>query len=224
MNRRTRQVQAPRSDARQDPRWAAVVARDPRADGQFVYAVRTTGIYARPSSASKRPNPANVEFFDTATAAEAAGYRCSRRADGDPATIERRHAELVAEACRRMDRAEDAPSLAELARAAGLSPHHFHRVFRAATGLTPKAYASARRARRLREHLARPGRSITDAMYDAGFNASSRFYDDARDVLGMRPRDYRAGGTNAVIRFAVGETSLGPLLVAQSERGVCASG
>lgn len=222
MNRRSRRVQAHRSDSRQDPRWAAVVARDPSADGRFVYAVRTTGIYARPSSASKRPDPANVEFFETAAAAEAAGYRCSRRAGDDSATVERRHVELVAEACRRIDRAEHAPSLAELARAAALSPHHFHRVFRAVTGLTPKAYAKAHRARRLREHLARPDRSITDAMFDAGFNASSRFYDDARDVLGMRPRDYRAGGANAVIRFAVGETSLGSLLVAQSGRGVCA--
>jgi AraC family transcriptional regulator of adaptative response/methylated-DNA-[protein]-cysteine methyltransferase len=187
-----------------------------------VYAVRTTGVYARPSSASRVPNPANVEFFDTAAAAEAAGYRPSRRVAGDRTTVATRHVELITDACRRIERAEDALSLDELARRAGMSPHHFHRVFKAVTGLTPKAYASARRAQRMRERLARPDKSITDSMFDAGFNASSRFYDDARGVLGMRPRDYRAGGANTVIRFAVGETTLGSILVAQSERGVCA--
>ena len=222
MSRRTPKLKTRHGDARFDPRWIAVAARDPRADGRFVYAVRTTGVYARPSSAARLPNPANVEFFDTAAAAEAAGDRPSRRVAGDRTTIAARHAERVTDACRRLERAEAAPTLDALARTAGMSPHHFHRVFKSVTGLTPKAYALARRAQRMRERLARPGTSITGAMLDAGFNASSRFYDDARGVLGMRPKDYRAGGANAVIRFAVGETSLGSILVAQSERGVCA--
>ena len=222
MSSRTRQAKVRRGAAKHDPRWAAVAARDPRADGRFVYAVRTTGVYARPSSAARLPNPVNVEFFATAAAAEAAGYRPSRRVAGDRTTIAARHAELVTDACRRLERAEAAPTLDVLARTAGMSPHHFHRVFKSVTGLTPKAYALASRARRMRERLTRPGGSITGAMFEAGFNASSRFYEDAREVLGMRPKDYRAGGANAVIRFAVGETSLGSILVAQSERGVCA--
>ena len=222
MSSRTRKAKTHRGDARSDPRWAAVAARDPRADGRFVYAVRTTGVYARPSSAARLPNPVNVEFFATAAAAEAAGYRPSQRVAGDRTTIAARHAELVTDACRRLERAEAAPALDELARTAGMSPHHFHRVFKSVTGVTPKAYALASRARRMRERLTRPGGSITGAMFEAGFNASSRFYEDAREVLGMRPKDYRAGGANAVIRFAVGETSLGSILVAQSERGVCA--
>lgn len=222
MSSRTRKLEIRHGDARLDPRWTAVAARDPRADGRFVYAVRTTGVYARPSSSARLPNPANVEFFDTAAAAEAAGYRPSRRVAGDRTTVAARHAALVTGACRRIERAETAPSLDDLARTASMSPHHFHRVFKSVTGLTPKAYALASRARRMRERLERRGTSITAAMVDAGFNASSRFYGDARDVLGMRPKDYRAGGANAVIRFAVGETSLGPILVAQSGRGVCA--
>ena len=222
MSSRTRQAKVRRGAAKHDPRWAAVAARDPRADGRFVYAVRTTGVYARPSSAARLPNPANVEYFATAAAAEAAGYRPSRRVAGDRTTIAARHAVLVTDACRRLERAEAAPALDELARTAGMSPHHFHRVFKSVTGVTPKAYALASRARRMRERLTRPGGSITDAMLDAGFNASSRFYDDARGVLGMRPKDYRAGGANVAIRFAAGETSLGSILVAQSGRGVCA--
>ena len=222
MHSRSRTL-APRTrDASQDPRWAALQARDPAADGRFVYAVRTTGVYGRPSSAARLPRPENVEFFDCARDAEAAGYRPSRRVLGDRSTIAARHAALVAAACRRIESAASAPSLGELAGEAGISAHHFHRVFRQAIGLTPKAYASAWRARRIRERLAERDASITDAFYDAGFNSGSRFYEASGRVLGMRPRDYRAGGANAVIRFAVGECSLGSVLVAQSEIGVCA--
>ncbi|PTT94773.1 bifunctional transcriptional activator/DNA repair enzyme protein Ada, partial [Pseudomonas sp. HMWF005] len=134
-----------------DPRWAAVVARDPRADGQFVYAVKTTGIYCRPSSLARLPKPQNVEFFDNAQQAEAAGYRPSKRASKDHSDVAAQHAATVAKACRQIETAENPPRLNELAQTAGLSPFHFHRVFNAATGLTPKGYAAAHRSRRVRE-------------------------------------------------------------------------
>ena len=209
-------LQAP---TERDPRWAAVLARDSSANDRFVYAVRTTGVYCRPGSPSRLPRPENVEFFDTPADAEAAGYRPSRRAAADQATAQ--HAALVADACRHIETAEVAPALDALARRAGLSPHHFHRVFKAGTGLTPKAYAMAHRARRVRTRLD-DAASITDAIYDAGFEANSRFYETAGQRLGMRPKDFRAGGTNTDIRFAIGECSLGSILVARSDRGVCA--
>ncbi|PKA73168.1 MULTISPECIES: bifunctional DNA-binding transcriptional regulator/O6-methylguanine-DNA methyltransferase Ada [Pseudomonas] len=204
-----------------DPRWAAVLARDPRADGQFVYAVKTTGIYCRPSSLARLPKPQNVEFFDTAEQAEAAGYRPSKRASKDQSEVSVQHAATVATACRQIESAEALPALNELAETAGLSPFHFHRVFKAVTGLTPKGYASAHRSRRVRERLANGG-SVTEALYDAGFNSNSRFYEAADQLLGMKPGDYRAAGQNNDIRFAVGQCSLGAILVAQSDRGVCA--
>lgn len=204
-----------------DPRWAAVVARDPRADGQFVYAVKTTGVYCNPSSLSRLPKPQNVEFFDNAELAQAAGYRASKRTVKDQSDIAAQHAATVAAACRQIEDAEVLPALSVLAENAGLSSFHFHRVFKAVTGLTPKGYAAAHRSRRVRERLA-DGSSVTDALYDAGFNSNSRFYEAADQVLGMKPADYRAAGQNNDIRFAVGQCSLGAILVAQSERGVCA--
>ncbi|WP_433897861.1 bifunctional DNA-binding transcriptional regulator/O6-methylguanine-DNA methyltransferase Ada [Pseudomonas sp. PSE1(2024)] len=204
-----------------DPRWAAVVARDPRADGQFVYAVKTTGIYCRPSSLARLPKPQNVEFFDTAEDAEAAGYRPSKRASKDQTEVAAQHAATVAAACRQIEASENLPALNDLAETAGLSAFHFHRVFKAATGLTPKGYAAAHRSRRVRQRLA-DGGSVTEALYDAGFNSNSRFYEAADQVLGMKPGDFRAAGQNNDIRFAVGQCSLGAILVAQSERGICA--
>lgn len=201
-----------------DPRWAAVVARDPSA-GQFVYAVKTTGVYCRPSSLARLPKPQNVIFFETAELAEAAGYRPSKRASKDQNDAQ--HAAIIAAACRQIEASETLPALDSLAASAGLSPFHFHRVFKAATGLTPKAYATAHRSRKLRARLA-DGGSVTDALYDAGFNSNSRFYESADQLLGMKPTDYRAAGQNNDIRFAVGQCSLGAILVAQSERGICA--
>jgi AraC family transcriptional regulator of adaptative response/methylated-DNA-[protein]-cysteine methyltransferase len=133
-----------------------------------------------------------------------------------------RHTALVAQACRLIETSDTAPSLDELAARAGMSSFHFHRVFKAQTGLTPKAYASACRARKLRDGLSAADASVTDAIYDAGFNANSRFYESSDQLLGMRARDYRAGGQGAVIRFAVGQCSLGAILAAQSQRGICA--
>jgi len=207
--------------AEQDPRWAALAARDPAADGSFYYSVRTTGVYCRPSCAARRANPRNIRFHATTAEAEAAGFRPCLRCRPDEASPRARQAGLVAEACRMIEAAEEQPSLSALAEAAGMSPHHFHRVFRAVTGLTPKAYAAAHRARRVREALERK-ESVTEAIYGAGFNASSRFYEAADGMLGMTPSEYRAGGTQAEIRFAVGQCSLGAILVARSERGVCA--
>ncbi|WP_324778368.1 bifunctional DNA-binding transcriptional regulator/O6-methylguanine-DNA methyltransferase Ada, partial [Ralstonia pickettii] len=204
-----------------DPRWARVLARDASADGQFVYAVKTTGVYCQPSSPSRLPRPENVEFFDTPADAEAAGYRPSRRAGPDQTTVRAQQAALVAQACRRIEAADTPPTLDALAQDAGLSPYHFHRLFKSVTGLTPKAYADAHRARKLRAQLER-GSSVTEAIYDAGFNASSRFYEASDNVLGMTASRYRAGGAQTTIRFAVGECSLGSILVAQSDRGICA--
>jgi AraC family transcriptional regulator of adaptative response/methylated-DNA-[protein]-cysteine methyltransferase len=204
-----------------DPRWAAVVARDPKADGQFVYAVKTTGIYCNPSSLARLPKPHNVEFFDSAEQARAAGYRPSKRATKDQSELAAQHATTVAAACRQIESAQTLPALGELAEAAGLSSFHFHRVFKAVTGLTPKGYADAHRSRKVRERLAHGG-SVTDALYNAGFNSNSRFYEAADQLLGMKPGDYRAAGQNNDIRFAGGQCSLGAILVAQSERGVCA--
>ncbi|WP_085646696.1 MULTISPECIES: bifunctional DNA-binding transcriptional regulator/O6-methylguanine-DNA methyltransferase Ada [unclassified Pseudomonas] len=204
-----------------DPRWAAVVARDPRADSQFVYAVKTTGIYCRPSSLARLPKPQNVEFFDTVEEAEAAGYRPSRRVSKDQTEVAAQHAATVAAACRQIEASDSLPALNDLAETAGLSAFHFHRVFKAATGLTPKGYAAAHRSRRVRQRLA-DGGSVTEALYDAGFNSNSRFYESADQLLGMKPGDFRAAGQNNDIRFAVGQCSLGAILVAQSERGICA--
>lgn len=202
-----------------DPRWAAVVARDPRADGQFVYAVKTTGVYCRPSSLARLPKPQNIEFFDSAELAEAAGYRPSKRASKDQNDVQR--AAIIAAACRQIEASATLPTLNSLATSAGLSPFHFHRVFKAVTGLTPNGYAMAHRSRKVRARLA-DGGSVTDALYDAGFNSNSRFYESADQLLGMKPADYRAAGQNNDIRFAVGQCSLGAILVAQSERGICA--
>jgi AraC family transcriptional regulator of adaptative response/methylated-DNA-[protein]-cysteine methyltransferase len=211
----------PQQHTENDPRWAAVLARDPSADSQFVYAVKTTGVYCRASSPSRLPRPENVEFFSGAAEAEAAGYRPSRRAASDQTSVAAKHAALVANSCRQIEQADALPSLAQLADEAGLSAYHFHRVFKSVTGLTPNAYARAHRARKIREQLTRPG-SITDALYGAGFNSNSRFYEASDTLLGMKPSSYRAGGLNTDINFAVGECSLGSILVAQSSRGVCA--
>ena len=140
----------------------------------------------------------------------------------NPASPSNKHAALVAQACRRIEAAEQPPSLDDLAQQAGLSPFHFHRVFKATTGLTPKAYADAHRAQAVRTRLARGESSVTEAIFDAGFNANSRFYEHADAMLGMKPAQYRAGGVDARIEFAIGQTSLGAILVARSQRGVCA--
>lgn len=205
----------------QDPRWAAVVAKDPRADGSFYYAVKTTGVYCRPSCAARLANPRNVSFHATPRDAEAAGFRaCKRCKPAGPSRAAAQSA-TVAWACRMIEDGEDSPSTAALAKTVGLSTFHFHRLFKAVTGLTPKAYAQAHRAREVRARLPRSA-SVTAAAFEAGFNASSRFYEKSAEILGMKPGDYRRGGPGAQIRFALAECSLGAILVAASEKGICA--
>jgi len=204
-----------------DVRWAIVQSRTCSAQDDFVCAVKTTRIYCRPDSAARLPKRENVEFFDSPQAAEAAGYRPSRRSSADRMVAAVERSQMVAAACRLIEAAETPPNLEKLANQAGMSAFHFHRVFKAETGLTPKAYTSAARARRVRGELGESG-TITDAIYGAGFNSNSRFYEASAGLLGMRPRDYRDGGRYAEILFAVGECSLGAILVAQSQQGICA--
>lgn len=205
----------------QDPRWGRLLARDKCADGGFFYAVATTGVYCRPSCAARTPNPRNVRFYATAAEAAAAGFRACQRCQPDLAGVGQDRAAMIAGICRMIETAEENLSLAVLARAAGLSPEHFHRVFKAATGVTPRAYAAGLREQRVRARLAQ-GAGVTETIYDSGFNASSRFYQAVPGMLGMTPTKYRAGGVAQTIRFAVGESSLGTILVARSEIGICA--
>lgn len=204
-----------------DPRWAAVIARDAGADGTFYYSVKTTSVYCRPSCAARLARPENVRFHATCADAELAGFRPCKRCKPDQPALVKQHAAKITEACRLIKGAETAPSLEELARHVGLSTYHFHRMFKSITGLTPKAYAAAHRAQRMRNELGRCG-TVTEAIFDAGYNSNARFYEKSNEVLGMTPTSYRSGGANTDIRFAVGECSLGSILVAQSDRGVCA--
>lgn len=205
-----------------DPRWTAILARDRRADGTFFYSVTTTGVYCRPSCASRRADPRNVRFHATAADAERDGFRPCRRCRPRQPSLADEHAALVAAACRAIEASASPPSLASLASRAGLSPSHFHRLFKTVTGVTPKAYASAERSKRVHRELRKGTKTVTDAIYDAGFNSGGRFYEASAQLLGMTPTDYRAGGTDTEIRFAVGECSLGSILVARSAAGICA--
>ncbi|WP_137914979.1 MULTISPECIES: bifunctional DNA-binding transcriptional regulator/O6-methylguanine-DNA methyltransferase Ada [unclassified Rudaea] len=204
-----------------DPRWAAVVAKDAEADGSFYYSVKTTGVYCRPSCGARLPRPENIAFHATRADAEKAGYRPCKRCKPDQPALADQHAATITAACRWIEDAEEVPSLDALATQAGMSPYHFHRVFKAVTGVTPKAYATAHRARRVRDGLNR-GDRVTDAIFDAGYNSNARFYEQSNALLGMTPSDWRRGGANAEIRFAIGQCSLGAILVACSEKGICA--
>jgi len=204
-----------------DARFNAVRRRDKSFDGKFVYAVRTTSVYCRPGCAARPAKRENLSFYDSSEAAEAAGFRPCKRCRPNAASDDESRRAAVARACRLIDTAEEAPRLDRIAAVAGMSPFYFHRVFKAATGLTPKAYAAAKRAARLRAALGEAG-SVTGAIYEAGYNASSRFYAEAARELGMAPRAYKQGGRGEIIRFAVGRCALGAILVAATETGVCA--
>lgn len=208
--------------ATEEDRVAAVRRRDASADGRFVYAVTTTGVYCRPICAARPALRENLRFFDGCDEAERAGFRACKRCRPSGPSRADSHAAAVAEACRAIDAAEDrVPSLAALAARAGMSPHHFHRVFKKIAGMTPGAYAAAQRARRVREEL-RAGGSVTEAIYGAGYNSSSRFYEKTDAMLGMTPTAYRDGGRGAAIRYAVRPSAVGLVLVAATERGICA--
>jgi len=204
-----------------DQRWRAVVERDPAAQGAFVYSVKTTGVYCRPACGARLARRENVSFYATAREAERAGFRACKRCHPDRAAEEAGHAAAVTKACATIVKSEEAPSLDVLAGASGISVSHFHRVFKSLTGLTPKAYAMAHRARRVREAL-QGATTVTEAVYKAGFNSGGRFYATSAKVLGMKAREYQGRGAGRKIRFAVGQCSLGAILVAASERGVCA--
>jgi len=204
-----------------DPRWARIVARDKTADGHLWYSVYTTGVYCRPSCPSRTANPKNVQLHDTLESAKATGFRACKRCNPDGPSIEAENAALVAKACRIIEESEEEASLEMLADAVGRSPSYFHRVFKAATGVTPKDYAAADRAAKARQGLT-SGSSVTEAIYDAGFNSSGRFYEKSTDMLGMTPSQYRAGGANEEIKFAVGQTNMGAILVGSSKKGVAA--
>ncbi|MFZ4832110.1 bifunctional DNA-binding transcriptional regulator/O6-methylguanine-DNA methyltransferase Ada [Rouxiella sp. Mn2063] len=207
--------------ATDEARWQAIVDRNKDADGHFVYAVRTTGVYCLPSSASRLPKRENVEFFDTAEAAQRQGYRPSKRLRRGQPELQESYVAKIAEACRYIEQSEDENKLVDIAEHVGMSSFHFHRLFKATTGLTPKAYASAHRYRRLRDSLDDTG-SVTDAIFDAGFNSNSRFYESSAAILGMTPKAWRAGGKGTKIYFALAICSLGDILIAQSEKGICA--
>jgi AraC family transcriptional regulator, regulatory protein of adaptative response / methylated-DNA-[protein]-cysteine methyltransferase len=201
--------------------WAAILRRDPHADGVFYYSVQTTGIYCRPTCPSRLPLRGNVHFHADCAAAELAGYRpCKRCRPSEEGPLHERAA-AVAKACRLIERAEEMPNLDQLASEAGMTRFHFHRVFKATTGVTPRAYAAAHRAARVRKYLPHSA-TITNAIYEAGFASSGRFYAESSQILGMTPSSFRSGGHGAAIRFAVGECSLGSILVAATDKGICA--
>jgi AraC family transcriptional regulator of adaptative response/methylated-DNA-[protein]-cysteine methyltransferase len=202
-------------------RWEALRARDAAADDRFFYSVATTGVYCRPSCAARPARPENVAFHTTRDDAERAGFRPCRRCRPDLPPKSVREAQIVARACRAIEAAETCPSLDDLAASAGLSHFHFHRLFRRIVGVTPKAYAAAQRQARVQQGLAHSA-SVTETIYEAGFNSSGRFYEQAPDMLGMTPSAWRAGGAGESIVFAQGDSALGRVLVAATPQGICA--
>lgn len=204
-----------------DPRWVVIVNRDKTADGRFVYAVKTTGVYCRPSCSSRQAKVENIEFYADNDAAELAGYRPCKRCRPTQLSQAQQHAEKISQACRLIEQAETPFTLDALAAELNLSTFHFHRLFKSITGLTPKAYASATRSARIRQQLVEKG-SVTEAIFEAGYNSNGRFYEQSNQLLGMTPTRYRQGGRDTALRFAVGESSIGAILMAQSELGICA--
>ncbi len=206
---------------RETQRWSTIVRRARDIDDDFVYGVRTTGIYCRPNCSSRKPRRENIEFFDTAADAEKAGFRpckrCHPREDIDQRLL------VVQAACRRIENSDRSPGLRELADDVGMSQSHFHRLFRSLSGVTPKEYSEAVKANRVREGLLK-GEPVTSVMYRAGFSSSSRFYERSRRILGMLPASYKTGATGECICFALAQTTLGWVLVAATNQGVCSIG
>ena len=204
-----------------EERWDAVVHRNAAAEGVFYYSVRTTGVYCRPSCPSRLAKQSNVRFHPTCEDAEKAGFRpCRRCRPNEPPLAERQKA-AIEKACKLIGTSEQRLDLARLAKMVGISRFHFHRIFKQFTGLTPKQYETAHRINRVRTELT-TSPTVTEAIYRAGFNSSGRFYATSSSVLGMTPTDFRAGGANSSIQFSVGECSLGSILVAVTDKGICA--
>lgn len=202
-------------------RWEALVRRDQQADGAFIYGVVTTGVYCRPVCSSKLPNRDNARFFDTWEEAEQAGFRPCKRCNPRSPAGQETHLEAIVQACQLIEEAEQPPSLADLASAVSLSPSHLHRLFKKMVGVTPKQYATEKRLHRVRANL-QTSSTVTEAVYEAGFASSSRFYENVTATLGMKPSEYRNGGPGLCIRFAVAQCYLGWVLIAATEKGVCA--
>jgi AraC family transcriptional regulator of adaptative response/methylated-DNA-[protein]-cysteine methyltransferase len=198
-----------------------VVCRDSQAGDAFFYGVKTTGVFCRPGCRSRRPQRTNVRFFKTAAEAAAAGYRPCKRCQPELARVGSLHADQILRACRLIEAADAPPTLAVLAKAVGVSPHHFHRLFRQAMGVTPREYAAAHRLQRFQKEL-RSGRSVTQAIYAAGFGSNSRAYEHVSAKLGMTPGVFQRGAAGVTIRFVTRRSSLGWVLVAATGKGVCA--
>ena len=209
------------SSTLQDPRWQAVLARSTGEDGKFFYAVRTTGVYCRPSCPSRRARAENVSFHVSCADAERAGFRACQRCKPRSASLAVVRAAMITRACRFIEDSVTAPTLATVARQAGLSAYHFHRIFKATTGLTPSAYMLAQRARRVRKALSH-AQTVTEAIMDAGFNSGGRFYAKSNELLGMTPKAFRAGGVDHRIQSATRRCLLGSVLVAGTAKGICA--
>ena len=205
--------------ARLDPdtAWAAFMRRDRAWDGRVIGAVKSTGIYCKPSCPARRPKRENVEFYASADEARAAGYRPCLRCKPDEVG---RDAQAVARAVELIETAEEAPQLAEIAAVVGYAPHHFQRLFTRAVGVSPAAYARATRIKRAERHLEENER-VTDAIYDAGYQSPSGFYTDARERLGMTPSAWRDGGRGETIRWTTFDSPLGELFIAATSKGIC---
>ena len=197
--------------------WDAFERRDRSWDGRVIGAVKTTGIYCKPSCPAKRPKRENVEFFTTGDEARAAGYRACLRCKPDEVGRDR---EAIAKAVRLIEAAEENVTLDDLARAVGYAPHHFQRLFKRDLGVSPADYSRALRSRRAEKHLKENGR-VTDAIYDAGYSAPSRFYADAKERMGMTPSAWRDGGRGETIRWTTFGSPLGPMLIAATSKGIC---
>ena len=201
--------------------WQAIRNRNTDADGRFYYSVTTTGVFCRPSCPSRLPKREHVNLHLTRAEAEQAGFRACKRCKPDEPSLAQQHASMVANICQLIESSETALPLAILAKTSGMSRYHFHRVFKSITGLTPKAYGTAYRAKKVRQNLSN-SHSVTQTIYDTGFNSNSRFYATTNQMLGMTPTTFRNAGADTVIHFAVGESSLGAIIVASTEKGICA--
>ena len=204
-----------------DPRWKKLTNRDGPADGAILYGVATTGVYCRPGCPSRLPNKENIRFFASREEAERAGFRPCKRCQPDRAPLAERQAEAVSKACALIEAVDERPDFDGVARAVGMSRHHFHRIFKQTTGVTPGVYFNARRRARALDELSR-AKTVTEAIYGAGYSSSSRFYETFAPQLGLKPSAFAKGGAGEVIRFAVGECSLGSILVAATAHGICA--
>jgi AraC family transcriptional regulator, regulatory protein of adaptative response / methylated-DNA-[protein]-cysteine methyltransferase len=216
----TTQLSQVQTQAHTQARWQAVLQKDSTQDGKFFFAVKTTGIYCRPSCPSRTPLRPNVEFFATTEQAKQAGYRACKRCNPDGYSQREIQVQMILKACRLIEQSEQRMGLDQLAQKVGLSSYHFHRLFKQVTGVTPHDYHKARQVARVGSALREAG-SVTDALYDAGFSSSSRFYEKTQSILGMKPTAFKKGGVGELIRYCIHTCALGLVLVAATERGIC---